>query len=528
MAATPEVQSLTMISRRNLLIGAGASLIAAPAILRAQQLLAAFPFRLGIASGDPSHDGFVIWTRLAPDPFEEHGGMPLGAVDVEWFVYEDEAMKRVAQKGVAQAWPELGHSVHVEISGLQPDRPYWYRFALGRDRTQLGRARTLPAPGAPLDRIRFGVAGCQNYEDGLFTAYSHLAEEEIGFVWHYGDYIYEDRPRQVNYNFDGTPRPHVRDHVGTDCFTLVDYRRRHAQYKLDTDLQAAHRAHSYFVTFDDHEIANDWTGSVFPRQSDPALFAFRRAAAMQAYYEHMPLRRSSMPDGSGMQIYRRARIGDLLDAHFLDTRQYRSPQACHGGFSPVCPELGAPDRTVLGDAQQGWLTRTLAEKSARWNLIAQQVMVMPLNRATGDETAEIRNQDSWAGYDAAREKLLAGFEGLGNVVVMTGDEHQNFAGELRRNAGRGDAVAVELVSTSISSGGSGWVKPEVSARVRANNPFLKYSSDRRGYMVCEVTASTWRARYRGVDQVDTPGAAISTLQTATIERGRPAIALSKR
>lgn len=517
-----------MISRRNLLIGAGASLVAAPAILRAQQLFTAFPFRLGAASGDPSHDGFVIWTRLAPDPFEEHGGMPMGAVDVEWFVYEDEAMRKLAQKGVAQAWPELGHSVHVEISGLLPDRPYWYRFGIGRDKTQLGRARTLPLPGKSLDRIRFGVAGCQNYEDGLFTAYSHLAEEDVAFVWHYGDYIYEDRPRQVNYNFDGSPRSHIRSHVGTDCFTLGDYRRRYAQYKMDPDLQAAHLAAPWFTTYDDHEIVNDWTAETSARQPDPALFAFRRAAAMQAYFEHMPLRRSSMPSGSKMQLYRRSRIGDLLDAHFLDTRQYRSVQVCKGGFNPPCPELTATDRTVLGDAQQNWLAKALAEKGARWNLIAQQIMVMPLNRATPDETGEIRNLDSWAGYDVAREKLLAGFTGLGNVVVMTGDEHQNFAGELRPDNGKGEAVAVELVSTSISSGGTKWIKPAVAARIRANNPFLKYSSDRRGYMVCEVTPSTWQAHYRGVDQVDTPGAAISTLQTATIERGRAAIQLSKR
>lgn len=515
-----------MISRRNLLVGAGASLIAAPPIVRAQQLFTAFPFRLGAASGDPSHDGFVIWTRLAPDPFEEHGGMPLGPVDVDWFVYEDDAMKTIAQKGVAKAWPELGHSVHVEIAGLQPDRPYWYRFAVGRDKTQLGTARTLPLPGKPVDKLRFGVAGCQAYEDGLYTAYAHLAREDVAFIWHYGDYIYEDRPRQVAYNFDGSPRLHVRSHVGTDCYTIGDYRRRYAQYKMDPDLQAAHLAAPWFTAFDDHEIVNNWTTSISPRQPDAALFAFRRAAAMQAYYEHMPLRKCSMPNANGMQIYRRTRIGDLLDAHFLDTRQYRSRQACKGEFDPLCPDVAASGRTVLGSAQEVWLARALREKAGSWNLIAQQIMVMPLDRRTGDEAGEIRNMDSWGGYDAARERLLAGLEGLGNVIVMTGDEHQNFAGELRRNAGKGDAVAVELVSTSISSGGTSWIKPEAAARIRANNPFLKYSSDRRGYMVCEVTPSLWQAQFRGVDQVSTPGGTISTLTTATIERGRPAITLS--
>jgi len=515
-----------MLSRRELLIGAGAGLVAAPAILRAQPLLNAFPFRLGIASGDPSHDGFVIWTRLCPDPFEEHGGMPPGPVDVDWYVFEDEAMRRIARSGTARAWPEVGHSVHIELDGLQPDRPYWYRFVCGRDRTPLGRAHTLPAPGAPLDSLRFGVAGCQHYEDGLFTAYDHLSREDVAFVWHYGDYIYEDRPRQVNYERDGRFKVHVRDHVGTDCITIGDYRRRYAQYKMDPDLQAAHRAAPWFATFDDHEVVDNWTSTVSPYQRDPALFAFRASAAMQAYYEHMPLRRDAMPHGAAMRLYRRSRIGDLLTAHFLDTRQYRSPQPCKGGFDPVCGDVGDPKRGVLGQAQEDWLARGLRDGGSRWNLVAQQVMMMPLDRQTETGGPEIRNMDSWAGYDAARERMLSTLAGRGDVIVMTGDEHQNFAGELRRHSGKGDVVAPEFVVTSISSGGNGWVRPEVAAQVRAHNPFLRYSSDRRGYAVCEVSRDRWQTRFRGIDQVTTAGGGVSTLATATVERGSPAISLS--
>ena len=217
------------------------------------------------------------------------------------------------------------------------------------------------------------------------------------------------------------------------------------------------------------------------------------------------------------------RNGDLLNVHFLDTRQYRSKQPCRGEFEPVCPDVADPARTMLGGTQETWLAQALRERKGRWNLVAQQVMMMPLDRRTGDAPAKIRNMDSWAGYDAARERILSGFAGLGNVVVMTGDEHQNFAGELRRKSGEGDAVAVELVSTSISSGGSAWIKPEVAAQIRANNPFLKYSSDRRGYMVCEVTPASWQAQFRGVDQVTAPGGTISTLSTAVVEHGRPAL-----
>lgn len=514
-----------MLSRRQLLTGAGASLLAAPAILRSQQLLMGFPFRLGIASGEPSHDGFVIWTRLCPDPVDEHGGMPFGPVDVDWFVYEDEGMTTLAQKGKATAWPELGHSVHVELSGLKPDRPYWYRFILGRDKTPLGRARTLPLPGSKLDSIRFGVAGCQHYEHGLFTAYRHLSREEVAFVWHYGDYIYEDRARQVNYERDGSSKDNVREHVGTDCLTIGDYRRRYAQYKMDQDLQAAHRSASWFTTFDDHEVVDNWTGAVSPYQPNPELFAIRRAAAMQAYYEHMPLRRAQLPSGSAMQLYRRTRFGDLLSAHFLDTRQYRSALPCKGGFDPICSGIDDPNTTVLGTAQERWLASGLRERDSRWNLIAQQVMMMSLERRTDDGKEQIRNTDSWAGYEVARQRMLDGLAGLGNAVVMTGDEHQNFAGDLRR-ARKGDVVAPELVVTSISSGGDGWVRPDVEARVLANNPDLHYSSDKRGYAVCEVGRDLWTTYFRGVDQVTVPGAAVSTLKTATIERGRPTISLS--
>ncbi|MET0376154.1 MAG: alkaline phosphatase D family protein [Rhizorhabdus sp.] len=518
---------MTMISRRDLLIGAGTAMIGAPAILRAQQLFTAFPFRLGIASGDPSHDGFVIWTRLCPDPFDEHGGMPTAPVDVDWIVYEDEGMRRVAQRGVARAWPELGHSIHVELSGLQPDRPYWYRFMAGREKTVLGRTRTMPLPGRPLEHIRFGVAGCQHYEDGYFTAFDHLAREDVAFVWHYGDYIYEDRARQVNYGRDGSPQVHVRDHVGTDCYTIGDYRRRYAQYKMDPDLQSAHLAAPWFTTFDDHEIVDNWTSATSPYQSRPELFAIRRATAMQAYYEHMPLRRSSMPSGGAMQLYRAAQFGDLLKAHFLDTRQYRSPLPCTGSFEPLCPDVVDTGRSVLGAAQEGWLGQSLAVRDTKWNLVAQQVMMMPLDRRTRpDEVAEIRNMDSWAGYDAARERLLASFDGLGNVVVMTGDEHQNFAGELRRDAGRGKPVAVELVTTSVSSGGNGWVKPDVARQIRVNNPFVRYSSDRRGYVVCDVTPARWQAKFRGVDQVTARGGTVSTLATVTIEHGKAALRIS--
>ncbi|MGK2910196.1 MAG: alkaline phosphatase D family protein [Sphingobium sp.] len=512
-------------TRRSLLgtLAAGSGLLAAPAILRAQQLFTAYPFRLGIAAGDPAADGFVIWTRLCPDPQESHGGMPMTPVDVDWEVASDEMMRSVVAKGTASARPELGHSVHVEVAGLQPARPYWYRFRIGRERSVKGRAMTLPAPGALVDRVRFAVAGCQNYEDGWYTAYRHLANDDPAFVFHYGDYIYEDRDSYMKFDFDGGERRAVRSHEGQRLYSLEDYRRRYTQTKLDPDLQKAHAAAAWFMAPDDHEVEDNWVGLNDKYDVGREVFALRRYAAFQAYYEHLPLRRLSFPGASGMQIYKRALYGNLLDLHFLDTRQFRSDQPCDDGFKPICPGVSDPKAQVLGEVQEAWLDKNLRQKAARWNAIAQQVMVMPLDRRTGDEPAVIRNMDSWAAYDAPRERFLSRLKGYDNVVVLTGDEHQNFAGELRQKQGTGDAVAVEFVSTSISSGGDGADKRPNTDRIIARNPFLKYTGDRRGYLMCDVTPATWTSQCRVVPMVTQQGAPISTAATITVEHGRPAL-----
>ena len=524
----PDTPSFT---RRAALAGMAASggLLAAPAILRAQQLFTAYPFRLGIAAGEPAADGFVIWTRLAPDPLERHGGMPMGApVDVDWQVASDEHFATVVTEWAsAPARPELAHSVHVEVGGLLPDRPYWYRFSIGRERSMTGRARTLPLAGAALDRLRFAVAGCQNYEDGLFTPYRHLSREDVAFVYHYGDYIYEGRGSPMPTGYDGRPRHFVRQHEGQLLFDLDDYRRRYAQYKMDPDLQAAHAAHAWFATFDDHEVENNWTGLTDQENDPPEVFALRRAAAFQAYYEHMPFRRASFPASGGMHVYRRAQVGTLVDLHLLDTRQFRTDQPCGDGFKPYCAGWDDPKAQVMGATQEAWLDAALREKRARWNALAQQVMVMPLDRRTGGEPAPIRNMDSWGAYNRPRERLLSRLAGLGNAVVLTGDEHQNFAGELRTRGGAGEAVAVEFVGTSVSSGGDGADKRTGNERVMAENPFLKFTNDRRGYLACDVTPERWTTDYKVVERVSVPDAPVSTAASIAVERGKPELHLAQ-
>ncbi len=508
--------------RRDVLAGAAAlvGVMAAPALVRAQTAVAQ-PFQLGVASGDPAPDGFVIWTRLAPQPLELHSGMPMIPFTVDWEVSADERFQTVLAHGQDLARPELGHSMHVEVAGLQPDRPYWYRFHLGAETSPTGRSRTLPLPGARLDKVRFIAGGCQNYEQGLYTAYRHVAEEDVDFYWHYGDYIYEGSG--VRRGSHGPPP--VRLHHADEPYSLDDYRARYAQYKLDPDLQAAHAAHSWWVTWDDHEIDNNWAGDRDQDGTPPEVFDLRREAAAQAYYENMPLRRSSFPHGTGLQIFRRAAYGDLMDCHFLDTRQFRDDQPCGDNFKPVCADALRPDRTIMGAAEERWLFDGLVNGRARWNLIANQVMMMPLDRRTHDEPAPIWNMDSWAGYPAARKRLLDHIQAhrITNVVVATGDEHQHYAGELRAGGTEGQVLATEFVATSISSGGDGQDKRPGTDAILARNPHCKLINDQRGYVVCEVGRDIWRSDLRVVEAVRTPRAAFSTRASFVVDRGEPGL-----
>ena len=516
------------LSRRNLLrsfggaaVGAFSLSMGAPVL--AQAVFATYPFQLGVASGDPAPDGFVIWTRLAPEPFEIGHGMPAAAVEVAWEVAADDRFAQVVQSGTALARPELGHAVHVEVGGLQPNRPYWYRFTAGRERSLWGRAKTLPAAGQPLERLRFAVAGCQHYEQGYYTAHRHLAAENPDFVFCYGDYIYEGRANRVWNGGENGPLENVRQHVGDEIYTLADYRRRYAQYKMDTDLQAAHAAAPWFVTWDDHEIDNNWVSHIDQDGTPQAIFALRQQAAMQAYYEHMPLRASSLPVGPRMQLYRQARYGNLLDLNLLDTRQFRSDQPCGDRWGVACDAIGNREAAVLGGEQEAWLTQRLRQSDARWQVLAQQVMMMDLDRTPGEGRTE--NLDSWAGYREPRRRVLEAVrdQGRRNVVVLTGDEHQNYAGHLHIDGKRPEAqpVATEFVGTSITSGGNGTDQRADTVAIQQENPQLKWHNAQRGYMLCEVTPQTWTSEFRTLDWVTERGGEVRTAMRMAVEHGQP-------
>jgi alkaline phosphatase D len=462
----------------------------------------------------------VIWTRLAPDALEQHGGMVMEPMPVHWEVASDRKFAAKVAEGDEVARPELAHTVHVELSGLQPDRPYWYRFKIGSDRSITGRARTLPLGASDPAALRFGVCGCQNYEEGYYTAYRHLADEDLAFVYHYGDYIYEYRGGPTRRGFEGDLIAAVRQHQGTTIYDLADYRRRYAQYKSDPDLQRAHAAHAFFPTFDDHEIRDNWVQDIGDDETPPEVFRTRRIAALQAWYEHMPVRRASIPRFGEVALRRAARFGNLLEIDFLDTRQFRTNQPCGDGFKPACPGVLDSNAAVLGAEQEAWLTRNLASRDTRWNCLAQQIMMMSLDRRTGNEPEKILNLDTWAAYDVPRRRLLARMRGLDNVVVLTGDEHQNFAGQLDD----GDRpVAVEFVATSISSGGDGSDQRANSDRILARNPQLKFINDQRGYLTCDVTPDEWRTDFMVIDRVSTPGGTMRKRATFAVARGTPAL-----
>lgn len=468
-----------------------------------------YPFALGVASGDPAPDGFVIWTRLAPDPLNG-GGMPPTPVRVGWEVADDEHFRRIVRKGETVARPEWAHAVHVELAGLAPDRWYWYRFAVAGAASAIGRGRTLPGLGARPTGLRFGFASCQHYEHGHFTALRHLAREDLSLVFHLGDYIYEYPAG------DGA----TRRHVGGEATTLEDYRTRYAQYKTDPDLQAAHAACPWVVTWDDHEVADNYAGR-HPAVGEPAHgFLARRAAAYRAYYEHMPLRRASRPGAAGTRMYRGLNHGNLAAFFVLDTRQYRTPQPCGDNTTWPCDAMHDPRATLLGRAQREWLFAGVRRSASRWTIVPQQVMVAAVNRR--QRGRDRFTMDHWAGYEVERQQLLACLASKPDAspVVLTGDVHSNWVNDLRATAD-GPTVATELVGTSITSGGDGQDLPRPMAQVLADNPFVRFYNEQRGYVTCDVTPARLIAAYRVVNAVSTPDAVCHTRASFVVEAGRP-------
>ncbi|MFG2830579.1 alkaline phosphatase D family protein [Streptomyces sp. NPDC048434] len=483
------------------------------------------PFTLGVASGDPQPGSVVLWTRLAPRPYEPSGGgMPNARVTVRWEVAYDEHFKRLAGQGRADAHPEFNHSVHIEPTGLAPDRVYYYRFRAGSWISPVGRTRTAPARAARISALKLAAVSCQAYHDGYFTAYRHLAEEDLDVVFHLGDYLYEYPVSAAGGARNYTDRK-LPARFNQETVTLEDYRLRYALYKSDPDLQAAHAAHPFIVTWDDHEVENNYASDISEDNLPPAEFLVRRAAAYRAYWENQPLRRPQRPTGADARLYRRVQYGQLAQFDILDTRQYRSDQAYGDGWHAPGPESLDPGRTLTGAAQERWLIDGWRQSSARWNVLPQQVTFSERRDATG--AGHRLSMDAWDGYAASRDRVLAGAEsaGVDNLVVLTGDVHVHYALDIKKDfKDPGSRTAgVEFVTTSIASGKDGADKPANWATYMAANPHMKFYNGRRGYVTVTLDQDTARGDYRTVSAVTTPGAPVHTAASFVSEAGDPGL-----
>ncbi|WP_232834476.1 alkaline phosphatase D family protein [Rhodoferax ferrireducens] len=530
-----------MQNRRHLLqlLCAGAGTLCLPRSAWSQTRFTSNPFTLGVASGSPLHDSVVLWTRLiAPDSLN----LSLGSdpVTVRWEVAHDEKFTRLVQNGQALASHELAHSVHVEVAGLDADRWYFYRFRVGEFVSPLGRTRTFPKPEARVGRLRLGYASCQKWEDGYFTAWRHMRDENLDVVMFLGDYIYEYPAKNSK----------IRTPSGGWVLSLDDYRQRYALYKSDADLQAMHAACPWLMTWDDHEVQNDYAGLQTGYSSDsdpaePANFLARRAAAYQAYYEHMPIRASVLTQGlaglvnasqkgAEMRIFTHLQYGQLASLYLLDARQYKDPQVCNTGDAPgssrlnpaTCPQWIDPKRSLLGAQQEQWLNDEFSSTRSRntgWNVLGQQSLFGQRDFKVGP--GQTLWNDGWDGYSAARTRLTDSLRKnqVANPVLLGGDVHENWVGHVKADySDPGSAsVGVEFCGTSITSRSGGNAK--TAERLAENPHFLFADAQRKGYGVVELTPRQLTTTLRVVDNVTSRDTRIETLASFVVQSGRPLI-----
>lgn len=518
----PPASTIDSARRRLLLAGAGLCGLSLGAVSapRPQVYRGRLdPFTLGVASGQPEPDGFVLWTRLAPEPYAPRGGLNDEVIAVEWELAADPAFQNLLRHGTAYAEPAWGYSLHVEVRGLAPDRPYWYRFRTGDFRSATGRALTAPAVTSSPEALRLAVVSCQHYEQGYFNAYRHLVADDPQLVLHLGDYIYETSTDVA-----------VRRHEGPEPRTLEQYRARYACYKQDIELQRAHAHCSWLLVPDDHEVDNDYAGTHSQDPEPAETFLLRRAAAYQAYWEHQPLRLAARPRGPYMPLYGTHRYGDLLRLSLLDIRQYRDDQACgteaqRGGriLRQDCLERLLPERSMLGAAQEAWLSAQLLQGGGHWNVIAQQTLLASVDLAPGP--GEAFWSDGWDGYPAARQRLLqqVAHSRVANPICLGGDVHSYWVSDLCLDPldRRATVLASEFVGTSISSAG---IPHEPIARVLPQLPQVRFFDARwRGYLLCRVDRRRWLTELRALDTVARPDSMVRTLAAFVVETGRAGV-----
>ncbi|MFJ8712453.1 alkaline phosphatase D family protein [Streptomyces violaceus] len=478
------------------------------------------PFTLGVGSGDPLPGSVILWTRLAPTPFQADSGLPAERVTVQWELAHDERFRRIARRGTATAHPEFHHTVHVEVSDLDAGRVYYYRFRVGRWVSPAGRTRTAPGPGSRVSGLTLAAVSCQAYHDGYYTPYAHLAADDVDLVFHLGDYLYEYAVNSAGGQRKYTDRT-LPDLFNRETLTLEDYRLRYALYKSDPDLSAAHAAHPFVVTWDDHETENNYADEIPENDVPPEEFLLRRAAAYRAYWENQPLRSPQRPAGPDMRLYRRLTWGRLAQFDVLDTRQYRSDQAYGDQAHVPGPESDDPARTMTGATQERWLLDGWRSSRALWNVVPQQVMFA---RRHMDTTTPSRvSMDAWDGYSASRRRVLDGAKAAGveNLMVLSGDVHSAYAFDIKDDFDdRSSAtLGTEIVATSISSGRDGADKPATWDTYTSANPHLKFFNGRRGYVTVALGRESARADFKTVPYVTTQGAPVMTAASFVTEVG---------
>jgi alkaline phosphatase D len=487
------------ISRRGFIQSSGAALGALP-FIRSIDAIAQVTnpvFRHGVASGDPLSDRVILWTRVTPSA---------GAVaqSVAWELARDERFTREVTRGELQTGAARDFTVKIDAVGLEPDTIYYYRFQANKERSPVGRTKTLPANN--VSRVRLGVVSCSNLPQGYFNAYACLANRDVDAVLHLGDYFYEYPNKQYG---DGTALGRIPA-PDKEIISLKEYRERHAQYKADPDSQEIHRRHPFIVTWDDHEFANNtwWGGAENHTPATEGDWTIRRAAAVQSYYEWMPIREDLQT--LTPRIYRTFRFGDLATLFMLDTRLVGRDQEVDRNDLAA---LASPARSVLGAAQENWLEREFAESvrnNTTWNVLGQQIMFAP----QVPPGKPIPNADVWDGYQAARERMFDAVERtrLNNLALLTGDIHSSWAYDLPRRpfdgydkkSGKG-SLGVELAGTSISSPTNIGAGPDGARELAgyvAARPHLHYVDGRyRGYFILDLTRQRLQADFYGVATV---------------------------
>ncbi len=530
------------VTRRGLLgaaAAAGAAACATPP--SAPAYAGKVAFKHGVASGDPTQTRVVLWTRVTPESTD-------APAPVQWSVSRDAAYKDVVRKGVFTTDAARDWTVKVDVDGLEPGVTYYYWFWVGDTVSRGGKTKTLPASGVA--SFRLGVVSCSNFPFGYFNAYAELAKrKDIDAIFHAGDYIYEYGV--TGYGGEMGKRLGRSHEPPTECVKLADYRMRHAQYKADLDTQAAHAAAPWFCTWDDHETANNSyaTGAENHQPDTEGGWEERKAAAIQAYMEWMPVR-DPEPGRAKEALYRKFDIGDLATLFLLETRLIARSQDLTFdpiGLAPdnqkqaVAGQLLAkvrdPSRTLMGPEQEAWLADGLKASTAagrKWQVLGNQVTMAkvkapdlqkglgPLVWATippGSQrfwtTAKYGfewNLDSWSGFPAARERLYASAKAANaRLVTLTGDTHTAWANELHDEQGR--RWGVEFGCTSVTSNGAGDSLPYKELNwlmTEANPDVVYYNAFDKGFTIVTLTADQVEAEFVKVSTIRSPDYFAST------------------